>query len=175
MATYTAIYEIAPNAKFFSEESFLDEIKPAVNIISTLSESFGGCKPKIEIISKAPYKARITISISAGQQKFSPSITSSILLATTLRIIWEIFTSKYTIRANNLIDWEFIVILTIYLACPFERYGLSSSPVSMSFTFILPSRNIFSFLYQEEYYQPLLSVRCSQVNASCVLMFSCVS
>lgn len=39
MATYTAIYEITPNAKFFSEESFLDEIKPAVNIISTLSES----------------------------------------------------------------------------------------------------------------------------------------
>ena len=53
MATYTAIYEITPNAKFFSEESFLNEIKPAVNIISTLSESFGGCKPKIEIISKA--------------------------------------------------------------------------------------------------------------------------
>ena len=69
MATYTAIYEIAPNAKFFSEESFLDEIKPAVNIISTLSESFGGCKPKIEIISNAPYEARITISLSAGQQK----------------------------------------------------------------------------------------------------------
>lgn len=69
MATYTAIYEIAPNAKFFSEEFFLDEIKPAVNIISTLSESFGGCKPKIEIISKAPYKARVTISLSAGQQK----------------------------------------------------------------------------------------------------------
>ena len=64
MATYTAIYEIAPNAKFFSEESFLDEIKPAVNIISTLSESFGGCKPKIEIISNAPYEARITISLS---------------------------------------------------------------------------------------------------------------
>ena len=72
MATYTAIYEIAPNAKFFSEESFLDMIKPAVNIISTLSESFGGCKPKIEIISKAPYKARITISIPAGQQPLLP-------------------------------------------------------------------------------------------------------
>jgi hypothetical protein len=28
---------------------------------------------------------------------------------------------KYTIRVNNLIDWEFIVILTIYLACPFEK------------------------------------------------------
>nr|DAV48199.1 MAG TPA: hypothetical protein [Caudoviricetes sp.] len=69
MATYTAIYEIVPNAKFFSEESFLKEINPAINIINTLSESFGGCKPKTEIISKAPYKARVTISISAGQQK----------------------------------------------------------------------------------------------------------
>ena len=28
---------------------------------------------------------------------------------------------KYTIRVNNLIDWEFFVILTIYLACPFEK------------------------------------------------------
>ena len=28
---------------------------------------------------------------------------------------------KNTIRVNNLIDWEFIVILTIYLACPFEK------------------------------------------------------
>lgn len=69
MATYTAIYEIVPNAKFFSEESFLEEINPAINIINTLSESFGGCKPKTEIISKAPYKARITVSISAGLQK----------------------------------------------------------------------------------------------------------
>nr|DAV48200.1 MAG TPA: hypothetical protein [Caudoviricetes sp.] len=28
---------------------------------------------------------------------------------------------KYTIRVYNLIDREFIVILTIYLACPFEK------------------------------------------------------
>nr|DAI17610.1 MAG TPA: hypothetical protein [Caudoviricetes sp.] len=30
------------------------------------------------------------------------------------------------------------------------------------------------FLYQEEYYQLLLPVRCSRANASCVLMFSCL-
>ena len=38
-----------------------------------------------------------------------------------MHITWEILTLKYTIRVNNLIDWEFIVILTIYLACPFEK------------------------------------------------------
>lgn len=29
MATYTAIYEIVPNAKFFSEESFLERDQPS--------------------------------------------------------------------------------------------------------------------------------------------------
>lgn len=70
MITYTSIYEIEPKAFYSSEEAFRKYLRPATSIIRTLADSFGSLEPKVEILMNDHPMARITVSISAGQQKF---------------------------------------------------------------------------------------------------------